>query len=423
MSLPRRRVPMPRLLRSWWLALALSALWLGAAAAAEPLKIGLGMALTGPLAGTGRAALLATEMWAADQNAKGGLLGRPIELVYYDDQSNGATVPGLYSKLLDVDKVDLIVSGYATNMIAPLVPIAMQRGLVLMSLFGLAVNQQFHYDRYFQIVPSGDDPSHEFSRGYIDVAMSMTPPPRTIALIGADAEFGRIALEGARDNAEKHGLKVVYSQRYPPTTVDFAPVIRAIQAAEPDIVYVASYPADTVGVVRAANEARLKARMFGGGMIGLQYAAVKQQLGPLLNGIVYWDVYVPAPTMNFPGIADFLARYQAKATAAGADPLGFYTPPYAYARMQVLAEAIAAVQSLDQAAIAAYLHKTRFSTVVGDIAFGESGEPSDPRALFVQYRGIAGDDLEQFKRPGTQIILYPRAYKTGDFTYPYEGQR
>lgn len=422
MSLPRRRVPMPRLLRSWWLALALSALWLGAAAA-EPLKIGFGMALTGPLAGTGRAALLATEMWAADQNAKGGLLGRPIELVYYDDQSNGATVPGLYSKLLDVDKVDLIVSGYATNMIAPLVPIAMQRGLVLMSLFGLAVNHQFHYDRYFQIVPSGDDPGHEFSRGYIEVALSMAPPPRTIALIGADAEFGRIALEGARDNAEKHGLKVVYSQRYPPATVDFAPVIRAIQAAEPDIVYVASYPADTVGIVRAANEARLKARMFGGGMIGLQYAAVKQQLGPLLNGIVYWDVYVPAPTMNFPGIADFLARYQAKAAAVGADPLGFYTPPYAYARLQVLAQAIEAVKSLDQTAIAAYLHKTRFSTVVGDIAFGESGEPSDPRALFVQYRGITGNDLEQFKRPGTQVILYPPSYKTGDFASPYEGPR
>jgi branched-chain amino acid transport system substrate-binding protein len=421
MILPRRRAPMPRLLRSWWLALALSA-FSAAALAAEPLKLGFGMALTGPLAGTGRAALLATEMWAADQNARGGLLGRPIELVYYDDQSNGATVPGLYSKLLDIDKVDLIVSGYATNMIAPLVPIAMQRGLVLMSLFGLAVNQQFHYDRYFQIVPSGDDPAHEFSQGYIELAASMAPPPRTIALVGADAEFGRIALEGARDNAEKRGLKVVYSQRYPPGSVDFAPVIRAIQAAEPDIVYVASYPGDTVGIIRAANEARLKARMFGGGMIGLQYAAVKQQLGPLLNGIVYWDVYVPSPTMNFPGLADFLAGYQTKASAAGADPLGFYTPPYAYARLQVLAQAIEAVKSLDQTAIAAYLHKTRFSTVVGDITFGESGEPSDPRALFVQYRGIAGNDLEQFKRPGTQVILYPPAYKSGDFAYPYGGQ-
>jgi len=127
--------------------------------------------------------------------------------------------------------------------------------------------------------------------------------------------------------------------------------------------------------------------------------------------------------MNFPGIADFLVRYQAKAAAAGADPLGFYTPPYAYARLQVLAQAIEAVKSLDQAAIAAYLHKARFSAVVGDIAFGESGEPSDPRALFVQYRGIAGNDLEQFKRPGTQVILYPPAYKSGDFVYPYDAQR
>ncbi|HEX7969588.1 MAG TPA: amino acid ABC transporter substrate-binding protein, partial [Stellaceae bacterium] len=336
-----------------------------------------------------------------------------------DDQSSAATVPGIYTKLLDIDKVDLIVSGYATNMVAPAVPIAMQHGMVLMSLFGLAVNKQFHYDRYFQIVPSGDDPTTEFSRGYIETAMSMSPPPRTVAILGADAEFGRIAMEGARRNAEKHGLKVVYAQSYPPNTIDFAPVIRAVQASNPDVVFVASYPPDSVGMVRAASELRLKARMFGGGMIGLQYAAVKQQLGPLLNGIVYWDVYVPEPTMNFPGIKDFLARYQGRAAAAGADLLGFYTPPYAYARLQVLAQAITATGSLEQKAIAAYMHEASFKTLVGDIKFGPDGEPADPRALFVQYQGIAGNDLAQFKEPGRQVILYPPALKSGAFKYPF----
>ena len=144
-------------------------------------------------------------------------------------------------------------------------------------------------------------------------------------------------MAGAHKNAELHGLEVVYSQSYPPATVDFAPVIRAIQATSP-ISSLSRPTRPTVsGLVRAAREQRLKTRMFGGGMIGLQYAAVKQQLGPLLNGIVYWDVYVPEPTMAFPGIKEFLARYQARAAAAGADLLGFYTPPYAYARLQVLA--------------------------------------------------------------------------------------
>jgi branched-chain amino acid transport system substrate-binding protein len=401
------------------LASILGLLWSAAAPAAEPIRVGFSMALTGGLAGTGKAALLATQMWAEDVNAAGGLLGRPVELIYYDDQSSGATVPGIYTKLLDIDKVDLIVSGYATNLVAPAVPIAMQRGMVLMSLFGLAVNAQFHYDRYFQIVPSGDDPEREFSRGYLDLAMSMSPPPRTLAIVGADAEFGRIAMAGARENAAKLGLNVVYGQSYPPGTIDFAPVIRAIQASNPDIVYIASYPPDSVGLVRAAREQRLKTRMFGGGMIGLQYAAVKQQLGPLLNGIVYWDVYVPEPTMDFPGIKDFLVRYQGRAAAAGADLLGFYTPPYAYARLQVLAQAIAATQSLDQKAIAAYLHAASFKTLVGDITFGPTGEPADPRALFVQYQGVAGNDLAQFKEAGKQVILYPPALKSGAFAYPF----
>jgi branched-chain amino acid transport system substrate-binding protein len=106
---------MARLRQRLLLVLLLGVLWLSAARAAEPIRIGFSMALTGGLAGTGKAALLATQMWAEDVNAAGGLLGRPVELVYYDDQSSGATVPGIYTKLLDIDKVDLIVSGYATT--------------------------------------------------------------------------------------------------------------------------------------------------------------------------------------------------------------------------------------------------------------------------------------------------------------------
>ena len=98
-----------------------------ARAQAKPLTIGFGMALTGGLAPNGKAALLAMQIAAEDINAKGGIMGRPIKLVFYDDQSNPSTVPGLYTKLMDVDKVDIVVSGYATNMIAPAMPIVMQK--------------------------------------------------------------------------------------------------------------------------------------------------------------------------------------------------------------------------------------------------------------------------------------------------------
>src|SRR6202162_6661193 len=119
-----------------------------------PLKIGFGMSLTGPLAGNGKAALIAMEIWRDDVNAKGGILGRKVEFVYYDDQTSPATVPGIYTKLLEVDKVDLVVSGYGTVPTAAAMPTVMQRKKLFLSLFALAANDQFNHDRYFQLQPN-----------------------------------------------------------------------------------------------------------------------------------------------------------------------------------------------------------------------------------------------------------------------------
>ena len=389
-------------------------------AQAKPIRIGFGMALTGGIAVSGKAALLSMQMWQKEINAKGGLLGRPVELVFYDDQSNPATVPGIYTKLLDVDRVDLIVSGYATNMQAPAMPLVMQRGMMFVGLFGLAVNDQFKYDRFFQMMPAGPNARVDFSKGYLELAMGMTPKPATIALLGADAEYPHIALDGARENCKNMGLRIVYDKTYPPTTIDAGPIMRGVQATAPDVVFVASYPPDTAAVVRAANEVGLKARMFGGGMIGLQSAALKSQLGPMLNNIVYYDLNVPEPTMNFPGIKDFLAKYQAQAPAAGVDVLGFYLPPFAYSAMQVYEQAINGTKSLDNAKLAEFSHRNTFDTIVGKIKFGASGEWETARLLFVQYQGVVGNDVNQFKEAGKQVILTPAQYKSGTFKYPYK---
>jgi branched-chain amino acid transport system substrate-binding protein len=414
---------MDRLLRAtrYWLAAAaliVGLLPLGAGAV-EPIKIGFGMALTGGLAGNGKAALVAIEIWRDEINAKGGLLGRPVQLVYYDDQTNPALVPGIYSKLLDVDKVDLVISGYGTNLQAPAMPIIMQHGMTFIGLFGLDVNHQFHYDRFFQIQPNGENPKISSIEGFFEAAMTAKPKPKTVAIVGADAEYPKVALEGAREIIKKLGLKIVYDNSYPPSTVDYTPIVHAIQATSPDIVYVASYPPDTAGMVRAAHEVGLKTAVFGGGMIGLQFAALKQQFGPLLNGIICYDMYVPSTTMNFPGITQFLAKYQPRAKAAGADQLGFYLPPFAYAAMQVLEQSVETTKGLDQKKLAEYMHATTFHTVIGDIKWAANGEWATPRVIFVQYRGITGNDLEQFKKPGTAVIVAPARYKTGAVVSPY----
>ncbi|WP_424627764.1 amino acid ABC transporter substrate-binding protein [Bradyrhizobium sp. SYSU BS000235] len=385
-----------------------------------PIKIGFGMALTGGLAGGGKAALLSYQIWAEEVNARGGILGRKVELIHYDDQSNPATAPGIYSKLIDIDKVDIVMSGYGTVPTAAAMPVVMQKGKVFLSLFALAANDQFRYDRYFQMQPNGPQAKYEFSRAYFELASKLSPKPQTVALVGADAEFGVLAVEGARANAKKAGIKIVYDRSYPPNTQDFGSIVRAIKATNPDLLFIGSYPPDSAGMIRAIHEVGLNARMVGGGMIGLQFAALKQQLGPMLNNIVAYDLYVPEPTMNFPGVAPFLAKYRERAVQAGVDPLGIYIPPFAYAEMQILESSINAVKSLDDKKLADYMRATKFSTIVGDIKFGDRGEWAEPRVLLIQYRGIVGNDVEQFKQAGKQVILDPVAFKSGDLVTPFE---
>ncbi|HEY1798881.1 MAG TPA: amino acid ABC transporter substrate-binding protein [Stellaceae bacterium] len=386
----------------------------------QPIKIGFGMAETGGLAGAGKQALLAIEIWAEEVNAKGGIMGRPVQLVHYDDQSNPATVPGLFTKLLDVDKVDIIVGDYGTNLLAPAMPIVIQHKMTFFGLFGLDVNREFHYDRYFSMQPAGGpDPSASFSKGFFELAAAQKPKPKTLAIIAADAEFPKNASDGARKNAKEAGLEIVYDKTYPPTTTDFSPIIRAINASNADVVYSASYPPDAVGMVRAANEIGLNAKLFGGGLVGLQYGNFKKQLGPQLNGIVTYDFWEPAPTLKFPGVDEFLKKYQEKAQGAGVDPLGYYLAPFAYANMQVVQQSIEGAKSLDQGKLADFLRANTFKTIEGDIKYGSNGEWAEPRVLMVQYHGVQGDDLAQWKNDSRQTILWPPKYATGKLNYPY----
>lgn len=386
----------------------------------EPIKIGFGMSLTGPLAANGKSALLAMKIWEEDTNAKGGLLGRPVKLVYYDDQTNPSTVPGLYTKLIDVDKVDLVIGGYATNMLAPAMPLMIQKKMTFIGLYGLGVNTEFKYDRFFMMMPTGQDPKKALSKGFFDLAMKQDPKPQTVAIVAADAEFSKNAADGARANAKAAGLKIVYDRSYPPATTDFAPIVRAIQAANPDIVFVGSYPLDSVGIIRAANEVGLKPKMFGGSMVGLQASVFKTQLGPLLNGVIMYDFWQPTPKLSTPEALEMLKKYQARAGAEGVDPLGYYMAPYGYAYIQLLGQAVEATKSLDQGKIADYLRNTTHKLIIGDVKFGKDGEWANEKVVHVQFQNIKGNGLDQFRDVSTQVVVAPPEYESGKLIYPYE---
>jgi branched-chain amino acid transport system substrate-binding protein len=400
---------------SYFVALAPASAQSGA-----PIKIGYSMALTGGLAPNVKSALLAQKIWEEDINAKGGLLGRPVKLVYYDDRSAPAEVPAIYTKLLDVDKVDLLIGAYATAQLAPAMPVVIARKKLLVGLLGLAVNSEFDYPNYFAMIPSGPVPKPAFTKDFFALAMAQNPKPQTVAIVAADQEFSKNASDGARDTAQSLGLKIVYDKTYPPSTTDFSPIVRAIQATNPDIVVVCSYPPDSVGIVRAANEIGLKPKMIGGAMVGLQATAIKTQLGPLLNGWTNYDFWLPVPRMKFPGTDELLKTYQARAQAEGVDPLGYYMAPWAYAQLQVMQQAIEATKSLEDAKLAAYIRGNTFKTVVGDVKFGAKGEWAQSRVLQVQFQNVKSNDVTQFKDVSTQVVVAPADYESGKLIYPYE---
>jgi branched-chain amino acid transport system substrate-binding protein len=389
------------------------------AAESGPIKIGMSMPQTGSLGAGGQAALVALRLWVDDVNQRGGLLNRKVELIAYDDQTNPANVPAIYTKLLDIDRVDLLIAPYGTVPTAPVMPMVKQRGLLLMGNFSFQVNAKVQHDMWFNNAPWSDAAS--WSDGFIKAGQGAGA--KTIAILAADQEFAQNLANGARELSKKANIKSVYDQNYPPTTTDFSSLIRGIRAAKPEMVFVMSYPNDSVAIIRAVNEIGVgsQVQVFGGGMVGLQFTPIMTSLGSLLNGVLNYNSYVPG--MKYPGIEDFLARYAKRAAEAKVDPLGFYLPPFNYAIGQMLEQAVNGTKSLDHKQLAAYLRKNEMKTVVGPIRYDKMGEWANPRVVQAQFRGVADKDTEQFRQPAKQVVIYPDAYKTGDVITPFEKAR
>ena len=406
----------------WMTALVVLGLAPGDVSAQQPpIRIGMSMPQTGGLAGGGKASLLGIEIWRDDVNARGGLLGRKVELVVYDDKSSAAETPAIYAKLLDVDKVDLLFAPYATVPTAPLMPMVKQRGLLLMGNFSFQVNSKIHHDMWFNNAPWG--PADSWATGFL--GLGQKAGGKTIALLSADQEFAQNLAKTAREVAKQRDLQIVFDQVYPPSTVEFSSIIRAMNAAKPDIVYVASYPPDSAAILRAVNEIGIddNVKIFGGAMVGLQFAAIMENLGSLLNGVVNYNTWLPEPSMYFDGTKQFFETYSKRAVEAKVDPLGYYIAPYGFAMGQMVEQAISATKSLDQKSLAKYLHENVLKTIVGPIQFAEDGEWKESSTLEAQFRSVKDKNMDQFRSAGKQVILFPDKLKTGDLITPFEAAR
>jgi branched-chain amino acid transport system substrate-binding protein len=320
---------------------------------------------------------------------------------------------------MDEDRVDLVVGGYGTNSLLPAMPLIMERQRFFVGLMGLGVNNALVYPNYFAMIPTGPDPNAALTEGFFALAAEQRPRPATVALVSADAEFSRNPILGAKANSEKYGFQIVHEATYPLTTEDFVPVIDAAAESGCDLLFLCSYLADSIGLVRTIHAHPFRPKMVGGAMIGPQNTAVKTSLGLLLNGFVNYEYWVPVPNRMFPSIQEMLNTYQARASAAGVDLLGHYMAPLAYAQMQVVAQAVQATGGFDDGSLSAYARGATFHTVMGDIRFGVNGEWAEPRVLQVQFQGISGHDVSQFRNGSRQIVVSPPSFVSGKLSYPY----
>lgn len=388
----------------------------------EPIKIGISLPLTGPAEENGKQLLIALQLWRDDVNAKAGLLGRPVELICEDDTGDPGKVRSLYRKLLTVDKVDLILGPYSTNVAAAAMRTVLEFNKVMISVLGVNVNRIFDYWRFFSISPLGSEGPKALSTGFFDLAAAHKPKPKTVAILAVETDFAKSVATGARENAATFGYDVVYDKDYSPTSTDLAPTMREAAASNADIVFVATSGSDAADMVRAAADAALKSKMFGGVMNGLQATATKARLGRMLDGVIVVDNLAPGLSMKFAGLADLLKRYRAVATSGQTDPFNVSVAPFGYAAGQVLAQAVESAGSLNSDTLAEYMHDHKFETVVGPIAFAKNGEWAESRTLLTQFQHVSGDGgVERFADGKVQPIIWPPQYKTGDLVYPYVG--
>jgi branched-chain amino acid transport system substrate-binding protein len=392
--------------------MAAPAIWGSAKAQDRPIRVGLSAALTGPLSAT-KSSVIGYELWRDDVNAAGGLLGRKVELVIYDDQSLASNVPGIYSKLADIDQVDFLISPYGANLTAAVMPFAAQRDRVIVGLHTLASNDKLKHPKFFSIAPWGPNGAENWAAGFFELARGQGV--KKIAIMAADTEFSKTAAAGGKRFCEQFGIEVADYQIYPPSNREFSALLRNIRASGAEAAFVCSYPPDSTAIVRGVQEIGLgdQIRLIGGGMVGPQYAALLENLGPALNGFTNFHLYVPEPSMKLPGVEKFLSRYEPIAKQKQADALGFYIPPFAYAAGQLISAAVAATGTLDQTKVAQWLHSNPVDTIIGKITFNEIGDWTERRVLMCQFQNLDGSGIDQFRKAGKQVIVDPAAYASG----------
>jgi len=363
------------------------------------IKIGASLPLTGDFSEPGSAAKLGYELWVEEVNNAGGLLGRQVEFVLYDNASDPDTAVADYERLITEDKVDLVVGPFSSRLVIPTSEVAAKYGYAFPEPAGGAPGV---FDRgltniFFCQPAPGADQAIPFANYILGLPEDVRPT--TFAVVSMDDPFNLGVVEAAEKLLTEGGLTSVMKEIYPPDTKDFSSIAAKVAEADPDLILGGTIFEDSVGQIQAYMQAGYQPRgafFTTGPSLPKEFS---EALGPATEGVfaaMSW--YEESTTETNP---EFVAAFHAK---YGADPIA-EDSANAYTVGQVLQQAVESTQSVDNAKLIAEMHSATFTTVVGPLKFDEVGRPQGS-FMILQWLG------------GKMTIVYPDFAQQAEPVWP-----
>ncbi|MGP3956560.1 amino acid ABC transporter substrate-binding protein [Nonomuraea sp. 3N208] len=367
-----------------------------------PVKIGISLPLTGDFSEPGKGIQEGYQVWADQVNAKGGLLGRKVELIFRDDASDPNRVSSDYESLITQDKVNLVFGPFSSRLVIPAAKVAESYNMVFVEPAG-AAKEVFEqgFKRLFYAAPAIASDHYNYLADYI-LKLPADQKPKTAAYASLDDPFAQGTAYGLRDKLAAAGIKTVVDEVYPPETTDFAPIAAKIAAAKPDIVVGGTQFEDSVGLVRALQELKVQPKLaaFSTGPTLAEFPTAVKGAAEHIISPVGWSA-----TATFTGNQDMVKRYKEMfGGEANEDAANGYTVG------QIVEAAVTAVKCVDptkecQDKLADHIRQGTFDTVVGPLSFDDQGRPEQAHMI------------QQYVDGKVQIVL-PESAKTADIVYP-----
>lgn len=368
----------------------------------DPIVVGVSLPLTGDFAEPGKGVQRGYEAWAKHVNENGGLLGRQVELVIVDDQSNADRVASDYERLINQDGVDLVFGPFSTRLVVPAAQVAQDYGFLFVEPAGAAAEVfEQGFDNLFYAAPAIADDHYDHLAEYI-LALPEDEQPKTIAVASMDDPFAQGTAYGLRDQLAEAGIEVVVDEVYPPNTTDFSGIAAKIADSKADLLIVGSQYQDGVNLVVALQQQDYQPQMaaISGAPTNAEFPAA---IGDKTEGILAPTGYTP--TAPYPSNEEFVEFYTAEHDAPPAED-----EANAWTTGQVVAAAVEAVGCADpspecQEQLIAWLHENEVETVVGALSWDAQGRPQSAHLI------------QQYVDGEIKIVL-PDDVKEADLVHP-----